>query len=536
MQETSFLVGFIGQPSVGKSTIINSLIGKRILHSGICRTTQNVHFIGCENKFNFPEDRFHPENPVSDDQIPFSILDLPGISDAEDVPSSAIPLPESTVLSPEPTTNQNFDELTRRWIIECDLIFWVTDISTAFLTSHEKNEFLKIQSLLAETSKITAKLYQLGIVLSKYDFDSNENSDSSDYETEEVNSPLSAKQTGIFSVVQLGRSLFQSKEITTKHEDTTISDCFSRVYKMNFGVPLIKFNAFGRILHPPEKFIISKALKDLLHKKSASSANRIFCLTPFVTDFPAKKESVAVTSLLEYHFAQIVQDKLTITSPVHKIVELLQSITSLENRFQIFQFLMINSQAKLSDLHPFLTYSWDADSWLYLAEAVGLQSDFGKIFAEKREIFLGGSSSSTAERSARNLHKLNLLCGPNNLEVVRFHIRLLTEHTRLDLGTSRYPNFTYFACRNSSSFQPKFHPEIFRGEIELYENPRVICSTEFIEKVRNARERIWGTENERGVDIRQLLNFLVFARQLISSPSSAELKKLELSLFAQTVF
>ena len=39
MSNTDFKVAFIGLPSAGKSTIINSLIGKRLLESGVCRTT-----------------------------------------------------------------------------------------------------------------------------------------------------------------------------------------------------------------------------------------------------------------------------------------------------------------------------------------------------------------------------------------------------------------------------------------------------------------------------------------------------------------
>mgnify|MGYP003850129693 FL=1 len=39
MSNNDFKVAFIGLPSSGKSTIINSLIGKKLLESWICRTT-----------------------------------------------------------------------------------------------------------------------------------------------------------------------------------------------------------------------------------------------------------------------------------------------------------------------------------------------------------------------------------------------------------------------------------------------------------------------------------------------------------------
>lgn len=36
---TQYIVAFIGLPSGGKSSIINSLLNKRVLQSGVCRTT-----------------------------------------------------------------------------------------------------------------------------------------------------------------------------------------------------------------------------------------------------------------------------------------------------------------------------------------------------------------------------------------------------------------------------------------------------------------------------------------------------------------
>ena len=42
---SEFTIAFIGLPSSGKSSIINSLIGKRILESGICRTTTEYNLL-----------------------------------------------------------------------------------------------------------------------------------------------------------------------------------------------------------------------------------------------------------------------------------------------------------------------------------------------------------------------------------------------------------------------------------------------------------------------------------------------------------
>ena len=90
---SKFTVAFIGLPSSGKSSIINSLIGKRILESGICRTTTEYNLLD-----NIIEDDYNNK---------FQVMDLPGICDSEE-------------------HNVNFNELTNKHIINANLIIWTT--------------------------------------------------------------------------------------------------------------------------------------------------------------------------------------------------------------------------------------------------------------------------------------------------------------------------------------------------------------------------------------------------------------------------
>src|SRR3989338_2706610 len=113
-----FNIAVIGLPSSGKSTMINSLIKQRVLQSGVCRTTTDIHYIGSENEFNFPNERFHRHHPISDDGINFSIIDLPGIADSENTKKE-----------------KSFDEMTSAWIEKADIVMWTSDIQTAFITT-----------------------------------------------------------------------------------------------------------------------------------------------------------------------------------------------------------------------------------------------------------------------------------------------------------------------------------------------------------------------------------------------------------------
>ena len=55
---------------------------------------------------------------TSDDGVGLCVFNLPGIADAENT-----------------GTESNFTETTLKWAAECDVVAWVTNVRTCFLTS-----------------------------------------------------------------------------------------------------------------------------------------------------------------------------------------------------------------------------------------------------------------------------------------------------------------------------------------------------------------------------------------------------------------
>ena len=236
-------VCFAGLPSAGKSTMINALAGKRVLESGICRTTTEPCVVGSANTVG--AQKWVPTKLESDDGVEFCAVDLPGICDAEDATGS-------------------FDGVTREWAAKCDVVVWVTDARTAFLTTHEAREYAALRAATQEKADEDGTLYQFCIVLAKYD----------------ASGGVSAPSNGTFI----------EGEIRTHTEDTTIDGNYERVVRAFPETRVAKFSAFARIVSSG-----SEALRALVSSSSSGSsgANAAFEL------------KWATEGLVEKRFAQM---------------------------------------------------------------------------------------------------------------------------------------------------------------------------------------------------------------------------------------
>ena len=182
---SDFIVSFVGLPSSGKSSIINSLVLKRLLQSGVCRTTTEFKLI--------------EENIFDDNNNKFKVYDLPGICDSEE------------------KNNNNFNDLTYAHITNSNLIIWTSDVNKAFLTTHEVNEYNKLKKYIKDIENMTGKLYYVIIMLSKYD----KNLNSVKKDNIKINS-----------------------EIEDSDEDTNINDLIVKVKNKFSYEDIILYNAY----------------------------------------------------------------------------------------------------------------------------------------------------------------------------------------------------------------------------------------------------------------------------------------------------
>jgi hypothetical protein len=240
-------VCFAGLPSAGKSTMINALAGKRVLESGICRTTTEPCVVGSANTVGSP--KWVSTKLESEDGVAFCALDLPGICDSEDA-------------------TRSFDGVTREWAAKCDVVVWVTDARTAFLTTHEAREYAALRAAIQEKADEDGTLYQFCIVLTKYD----------------ASGGARAPSNGMFI----------EGEIRTHTEDTTIDGNYERVVRAFPETRVAKFSAFARIVSSG-----SEALRALVSASSSGSsgANAAFELK-WATDGLVEKRFAQMSRVL----------------------------------------------------------------------------------------------------------------------------------------------------------------------------------------------------------------------------------------------
>lgn len=234
---TQYTVAFIGLPEGGKSSIINSLLNKRVLQSGVCRTTTSEKILD--------------EIIIDDDGNKFKVLDLPGICDSEE-------------------KDTKFTEITLAHITNANLIFWVSDVNKAFITTHEVEEYNKIKKYLEKITYETGTLYDISIILSKCNMK---------YDLEKT------KQ-----IKEEAKNIFDKNgELIDLDEDTNMIDMVNKVREKFPKDNIMLFNAFGRTLNHKS---VSQNFKNFIMKKydNASNHNTSFTISKFYNNNKIRQE------------------------------------------------------------------------------------------------------------------------------------------------------------------------------------------------------------------------------------------------------
>eukprot|EP00043_Microstomoeca_roanoka_P000991 m.30361 g.30361 ORF g.30361 m.30361 type:complete len:513 (+) comp10601_c0_seq1:104-1642(+) len=492
--EEPFIIGLIGLPSAGKSTLANSLAKKRILDTGVCRTTKDVHLIGHTNVFGFNAERFHEVDLVSDDGVRYMLLDLPGVADAEGKVQGQ---------------DKTFDEMTAAWIEKCNLVLWVTDTRTAFLTTHEQKEFDNIRSQLARSTKETGTFFQVGIVLSKYEC--GQESCEPPPERETSTSPAESESAATGELPDE-----DSSELEDNEEDTTIADCCKRVeglYPDRQAVPIIKFNAFGRCLHHDK---ISEKLRRFVKKQItlASKAFTTFNLKWATQDLVDNKEGTLLQFLVNFQAAPLIKAQTSwwanrgqpavaaplqadVTQRTTKFKETALLLKTNKARTGLFRFLLGLEAA--DTLKTDVNLSATDKNWL--CSIIGLEAAYHELVGSIEQDIL-------AQVSPDVVYRLTVLLGAQNLSTCRAY--LILSGSKVDQNLSVVADhmgkqITFQSPRRLSAVDSTLHHEWFQLDIDFVKNRTLSCFKDWIDAVRQKRQTLWGASSESCLEISMVL-------------------------------
>lgn len=443
---SELVVGLMGLPSAGKSSAVNALCGKRLRQSGVCRTTKNVHLIGTMElcrELEFPEEHFTKHALVSDDGVPFGLLDFPGVADIED-------------------TEDLFSAMSVKWGLACDVICWVSDIRTSFMTVHEQNEFDKVRETINKYAQITGRLYQFCILLAKYDFDD---------ERKVLHCP-----TTVFN-----------DEIVEPEEETTILDCLARVEILFPQIPIAKFNAFGRIAYGKS----TEALRLLLARvPPPQDINTSYVLNWAVDDLPFRRQKCLLNSLMEQGFE--LGDATTVRQKV---------MTFDEPRVlrELVAYIVLNNPPRTC-----------------VAQQIGILPSLDPYVHE-----IDGSIMPTRAAVVCIL----ALVGANHMVYIRTYLRaaecetLECEHACHATYLDALCNVERCKCRQHTFAIPRMlchrnhevHPVIFDLDITLNTDAAVSCRRSFLSLVGDVRRQVWGDEDD-DADVPSIVHLVLSGR------------------------
>lgn len=432
--------------------MINALAGARFLETGVCRTTRAPCVLGADEPEQALKCGWKRATMRSDDGVALCVVDLPGICDAENTGKE-----------------ENFTELTMQWAAHCDVIVWVTDVRTCFLTSHEKLEYEKLKGALDKVAVETGRLFQFCVVLAKCDVD--------------IKAVCTHGSNAAKSGAQRAKPNFEG-EIVTPYEETTVADCVVRAKKLFPGEHMVAFNAFGRIIARDS----SEALKALAAQLAPNSrnVNTEFNMKWATTDLPEKRQAQLLRSIVA---------ALTRPSSSAKLNrELVDGLDESTTAMLVLLVLGVDAgHLREGTWHPIVVCAGADAKGLSSksAERIGLLKH-GPSAAQKHEAvikrYVGNNMQALVEAM---MH----MCGPTCIVTARLYFRLpfFIGTSAASAGILKPPSAMSAVPTGSP-----LYPEML--ELDVQHTDRVIgMNVPWVEKVKEARVRLWGHTAERDV-------------------------------------
>jgi len=297
-RQANFTVGFIGEPSAGKSSACNALCLTRLAPTGVARTTTEIKEYEVE----------------SDDGFKFKLIDMPGLADGAD-------------------EYKKFDKIAYETAQKCDLVLWVTDANTSFLTKHEVDEFEKLKKHIDDLALNEGIAVQLAILVTKFDRpadlakpapkpatkraaaasaelsdDEAETAEDTDEEDYEYNNDENYSNFEEDVDCSDNYESDATKELSDDEAETTINDLYRNLVARYPAIKIRPFNAFGRSYHHPGTS--DKLKKHVSASFIPSNYNIEFKIGEFVDRVDDFKCSVSVSNLITTKY-----EKMLLTPP-----------------------------------------------------------------------------------------------------------------------------------------------------------------------------------------------------------------------------
>jgi hypothetical protein len=449
--------------------MINALAGARFLETGVCRTTSEPCVLSATRPDDVAGD-WKCAEITSDDGVALCVVDLPGVADAENT-----------------GTESNFTEMTLKWAAECDVVVWVTDVRTCFLTTHEKLEYEKLKATMRDVAQREGRLFQFCVVLTKCDV--------------EVTKKCAAGAKGVVSAPQIKKG-----EIVSEHEETTVHDCISRAKRMFPDDRMIPFNAFGRILTRTDASDTLKALAGRL-APGAGKHNVAFSMEWATEDLHEKRQAQMLRSVL-WHLRQPATPRCGQLDAMKKFLD--------EDATAALVLVVLGVKPGAAGaagaaprkawhraiVEAIETYGHARDTYAGRVEAgptghehactLGVLQHAQAVATKYEYELLARFESRADSRKADFVEAMICLCGSSCLATTRMYLLLPFGGAGGHLVPPR---------AMSSVPQGAFgtYPALFELDVKYAQNRAISAKKSWVENVRAARVRLWGADTESDV-------------------------------------